>query len=257
MLLGICICCSPVTICCLWRTGSSTRKLIHYRCCIWATSPCLAARHSDKRSLSGCGRSPPLSLKDLQVHVFGSYCVEGLFRSTAVPPGLLGFYCQSRGDQDTLSRLCLLIYMSLVFFFFFPPTVSDKLPIRHRRLMWLIHWLHGSDISGICSNSTAQQTNQQQSCVAVNEQTQEMHIFPVKKEEDFTWLIGFFCCFVFWGFFFYCFHCLITTAGQTALRPKHPPPIPISLPPSSDPDLGQWEAAAGWCDLWNLSRSSS
>lgn len=120
MLLGICICCSPVTICCLWRTGSSTRKLIHYRCCIWATSPCLAARHSDKRSLSGCGRSPPLSLKDLQVHVFGSYCVEGLFRSTAVPPGLLGFYCQSRGDQDTLSDS---VYSSicLLYFFFFPP----------------------------------------------------------------------------------------------------------------------------------------
>lgn len=188
-------------------------------------------------------------------------CVRELLRWGSLPLNCcatwtLGFLLpKQRGPGHTL-RLCLLIYMSLVFFFF-SPTVSDKLPIRHRRLMWLIHWLHGSDISGICSNSTAQQTNQQQSCVAVNEQTQEMHIFPVKKEEDFTWLIGFFCCFVFWGFFFYCFHCLITTAGQTALRPKHPPPIPISLPPSSDPDLGQWEAAAGWCDLWNLSRSSS
>lgn len=110
--LGICICCSPVMICCLWRTGFSTRKLIHYRCCIWGTSPCLVAWHS----LSKCGHSPPLFLKDCRYLRSG---VTVLRVSSAQPLCHLdsGFLLPSRVDQDTLSDS---VYSSVCLLYFFP-----------------------------------------------------------------------------------------------------------------------------------------
>lgn len=52
---GICTCCSPATTCCPWRTGFSTRRLIHFQSSTWATSPCLAVTLlSDKQAAPFC-----------------------------------------------------------------------------------------------------------------------------------------------------------------------------------------------------------
>lgn len=143
---GICICCSPVMISCLWRTGSSTRKLILYQCCIWATSPCLAARHSNR------GASASVGARLLFLWKTAGTCVRELMSWGSLPLNHCaawtpGFYCQAEGTRthtQTLStHLCLL-------YFFFLSAVSDKLPVRHRQLLWLTHCLHGSDIGGTC-----------------------------------------------------------------------------------------------------------
>lgn len=142
--LGICICCSPVMIFCLWRTGCLTQKLIHYQCFIWATSLCLAAWHSDWGVLTSVWSAHLLLLwkKNKLLPAFGNYCVEGLFHSTTVPPGL--FTAKQRGPGHTL---CLLIYMSLVSFFSLSLITCQS---GTDKLMWLIYWLHGSDIGGLC-----------------------------------------------------------------------------------------------------------
>lgn len=99
-------------ICYLWRTGFSTQKLIRYRYCIWATSPCLAAWHS----LSECGHLPPPFLKDCRYQVqellrWGSLLLNHCATWT------LGFYCQAEGTRTQTWTLSTHLYVFLYFFF--------------------------------------------------------------------------------------------------------------------------------------------
>lgn len=113
--VGISIYFSPVTSCCLLRTGCSTQRPILCPSCTWATSPCLAARPSGRADSPG-GRSPPLvrpfykhlppsERQQLPVQRRGENCTH----QPLSPPGLNHGTAVNCGDRNRPNSLYLCL----------------------------------------------------------------------------------------------------------------------------------------------------